>query len=49
MSKQTISKKSNIPMLNGRKHMQDKDSQGNVSFQLWDNKVVNNKYETFVG
>ena len=43
MSKQTIPKKWNIPMPNGRKHMQDKDIEGNVSSWVWDNKVVNNK------
>ena len=31
MDKKTISKEWNIPMLNARKHVQDKDTRGNVS------------------
>ena len=33
MGQKTSSKQWNIPMLNARKHAQDKDTQGDVSFE----------------
>ena len=41
MGKQTSSKKWNIPMLNERKHMQDKDTRGDVSFRYGIIKMKN--------
>ena len=41
--KKASSKQWNIPMLNAWKHMQDKDTQENVSSQIWDNQAEKDK------
>ena len=43
VGKQTSSKQWNIPILNARKHMQDKDTRGNVSSQVWGDQATKDK------